>query len=69
MVVAPVLREEADLLVTLFPKGSCFGIGWTLLHLIETARGWPIEETLAQCTSHEWRERMASRAALPASTP
>ena len=38
-VVPPILREEADILVKLFPDISAFGVEWTLLHLIETAEG------------------------------
>ena len=33
----PVTDEEAKLLTGLFGVDGCFGLGWTLLHLIETA--------------------------------
>jgi hypothetical protein len=37
----PVTDEEARLLTGLFGVDGCFGLGWTLLHLIETAPNWP----------------------------
>ena len=33
----PVTLEEARLLVDVFGEGDCFGLAWSLLHLIETA--------------------------------
>jgi hypothetical protein len=33
----PVADEEATLLATCFGDDNCFGLAWTLLHLIETA--------------------------------
>jgi len=33
----PVTDEEATLLATCFGDDNCFGVAWTLLHLIETA--------------------------------
>ncbi|MPY56794.1 hypothetical protein [Streptomyces spongiae] len=35
----PVTDEEARALATLFGPDNCFGLAWTLLHLIETAPG------------------------------
>ncbi len=34
---APVSDEEAQLLSTAFGEDNCYGLSWTLLHLIETA--------------------------------
>lgn len=36
-VTAPVSDDEAQLLISLFGPDNCFGLSWTLLHLIETA--------------------------------
>jgi hypothetical protein len=38
-VTAPVSDEEARMLVMAFGPDDCFGLAWTLLHLIETAPG------------------------------
>lgn len=36
-IVAPVSNEEAQALAKLFGPDNCFGLSWTLLHLIESA--------------------------------
>lgn len=53
--------EEAEKIVAIFPKTACFGIEWTLLHLVETTTGWPILPIIEGCPSPEWKERMLSR--------
>lgn len=35
----PVTPEEAAALATCFGPDDCYGVAWTLLHLIETAPG------------------------------
>lgn len=35
----PVSDEEAAVLIQLFGPDDCFGLGWQLLHLIESAPG------------------------------
>ena len=37
----PVTDEEALALAELFGPDECFGVAWSLLHLIETAPGHP----------------------------
>lgn len=37
----PVSDEEALTLMSTFGPDECFGLAWTLLHLIETAPGRP----------------------------
>jgi hypothetical protein len=37
LITPPVSDEEAQLLLTVFGPDGCFGLAWTLLHLIETA--------------------------------
>ena len=57
----PVTDEEACALVKLFGPDDCFGLAWTLLHLIETAPGWPIEGALDNLEG-EWIDRLRERA-------
>ncbi|MGW0467762.1 hypothetical protein ACWDX6_21240 [Streptomyces sp. NPDC003027] len=35
----PVTREEAAALATCFGPDDCYGVAWTLVHVIETAPG------------------------------
>src|SRR5262245_39260975 len=44
----PLSDEEAAVLVGLFPENDddCFGLAWTLIHLIETAPNWPLKSCL-----------------------
>ena len=42
----PVSDSEAKILATLFGMDDCFGLAWTLVHLIESAPSWPISECL-----------------------
>jgi hypothetical protein len=49
----PVSDNDARKLVTLFGDGDLFGLAWTLLHLIESAPGWPLTDCLND-TSNEW---------------
>lgn len=59
-VQTPVSDEDACSLVKLFGPDDCFGLAWTLLHLIETAPGWPIEDALAN-VANEWIKRLQER--------
>lgn len=60
-VQTPVSDEEACALVKLFGPDDCFGLAWTLLHLIETAPGWPIPGALNGLEG-EWSDRLRERA-------
>ena len=55
----PVSDDEARVLVRIFPLSdeSCYGLAWTLLHLIETAPHWPLEDCLRDDRS-EWVQRL-----------
>lgn len=57
----PVTNEEAKELLRVFGPDDYFGAAWTIVHLIESAPGWPIEECLAQ-VSNEWISRLKARA-------
>lgn len=62
-VTRPATDEETRALVGLFgPDGidSCYGVAWTLLHLIETAPGWPLEDRL-QNDDNEWVQYLRLR--------
>jgi hypothetical protein len=57
----PISDEDARALVRLFGPDDCFGLAWSLLHLIETAPNWPLEDCL-QVSGNEWIERLRERA-------
>lgn len=56
----PVSNDEACELAALFGDDDYFGLAWTLLHLIETAPQWPLEECLEKASS-EWKQRLKAR--------
>lgn len=58
----PVTNEEARALVTLFgPPDSCYGLAWSVLHLIESALGWPMVDCLEN-PNNEWVVSLRDRA-------
>jgi hypothetical protein len=59
----PVTDEEAMSLLQVLPntEESCFGLAWSVLHLIETAPGWPLKEAKRQ-RSNPWVASMLERA-------
>ena len=59
----PATDQEARVLVTLFGPDECFELAWTLLHLIESAPGWPLPDFLADTDANEWHVRLRRRAA------
>lgn len=58
---APVTDEEARALVTAFGPDDCYGLAWTLLHLIESAPRWPIQDALPEA-GNEWTQLLRTRA-------
>lgn len=60
-VVKPLTDDEARALVTLFGPDGCFGVAWSFLHLIETAPGWPIADSLTHL-ENEWVVSLRDRA-------
>lgn len=44
----PVTDEEARTLVGLFGPDSCHGPAWSIMHAVETAPGWPLEDCLTR---------------------
>jgi len=57
----PVSDEEARALVALFGNDGCFGLASSLVHLIETAPGWPLVDCLAN-TNNKWVAELRQRA-------
>ena len=45
-IVPPLSDHEARALVRLFGPDGCFGVASSLVHLIETAPGWPLLDCL-----------------------
>lgn len=41
LIKTPVSQSEADSLVTLFGRDDCFGLAWTVLHIVESVPGGP----------------------------
>ena len=60
-IVPPVSNEEACVLVGLFGADDCYGLAWTVLHLVETAPGWPLKGCL-EGEGNEWTQRLRLRA-------
>ncbi len=56
----PLSRAEAKALLPVFGPDDCFGLAWSLLHLVETAPD--LAHVLADADqSNEWMERLLSR--------
>ena len=53
----PVSDDDARALVRLFGPDDCFGLAWTLRHLIETAPNWPLMDCLVG-SDNEWVDRL-----------
>jgi hypothetical protein len=63
---APVTDDEAAALVRLLPEdgSDSFGVAWTLVHLVESAPGWPLRPVLEQLDG-PWADVLRRRAAGP----
>jgi hypothetical protein len=59
-IARPVSDDEACALVNVFGPDDCFGLAWSLLHLIETAPGWPIKIAIAEAKPL-WAEELKDR--------
>jgi hypothetical protein len=55
-----ITDDEARLLVNLFGVDGCFGFSASLIHLIETAPGWPLEDCI-YCSENEWIVELRNR--------
>ena len=56
----PVSDMEARVLVRLFGTDGSFGLASALMHLIETAPGWPLKDCLVDL-SNEWVVELRNR--------
>lgn len=57
----PVSDDEAVQLISCFGPDDCYGLAWTLLHLIETApSGIPIKQKPSE-RDNEWLRRLWTR--------
>ena len=56
----PITDQEAEALVSVFGGDGCFGIAWSVLHLIETAPSWPIKRCLTK-SENIWVEMLIER--------
>lgn len=60
-ITRPVNEAEALILLTLFGPDDCFGVAWSLLHLIETCKsGVPIYSK-PSIDANEWLVRLWDR--------
>lgn len=57
----PISDEDAKALITLFGPDDCFGLAWSLVHLIESSPGWPLMECLND-PKNEWIARLRETA-------
>ncbi|MEV5439823.1 hypothetical protein AB0K80_28025 [Streptomyces sp. NPDC052682] len=57
----PVTGEEARALVSCFGPDDCYGVAWTLLHLIETGPD-PVLTAAPGPDANEWHQRLYDRA-------
>jgi hypothetical protein len=62
LIQAPVSDEDARALVALFGPDECYGLAWSLLHLVESAPHWPLADALKDIDANEWIQRLKTRA-------
>ncbi|WP_157203496.1 hypothetical protein [Methylomicrobium agile] len=60
-ITRPITNDEARILVKLFGVDGCFGFASSLVHLIETAPGWPLKDCLVNL-ENEWIIELRNRA-------
>lgn len=60
-IIRPVTSEEAAALATCFGPDDCYGLAWTLVHLIETAPGPPPWLAALGCEAGDWAEVLQAR--------
>lgn len=59
-IVGPVTGEEARALADCFGPDDCYGVAWSLLHLIETGPN-PVFTVRPAPDANEWRHRLWQR--------
>ncbi|WP_207545917.1 MULTISPECIES: hypothetical protein [Salipiger] len=58
---SPVTDEEAEALLTVFGPDDCFGLSWTLLHLVETSPT-PFPQEQPGPEANPWLQLLYARA-------
>ena len=58
---APLTKAEALALLPVFGQDGCFGLAWSLVHLIESAPGWPFREAKLNA-ANPWVKSLLERA-------
>ena len=56
----PVTDDEASVLLTILGPDDCFGLAWSLVHLVETAPNWPPPQW-PSALPREWRTVLEAR--------
>jgi hypothetical protein len=56
----PVSNDDARALSELFGPDDCFGLAWMLVHLIETAADWPLDDVFLR-TDNQWLTLLRER--------
>lgn len=61
-IATPVSDQEASALAMLFPDDDdeCYGLAWSLIHLIESAPNWPLQDCLRDAMN-PWIALLATR--------
>jgi len=59
-IIKPITDQEARTLVKLFGHDGCFGLASSIMHLIETAPGWPLDDCLTDL-ENEWIVELRDR--------
>jgi hypothetical protein len=60
-IAKPVSDDEARVLIELFGPDGCYGLASSLMHLIETAPGWPLRDCFQEL-NNEWKVELRDRA-------
>jgi hypothetical protein len=60
-IAPPLTKAEALAVLSVFGQDGCFGLAWSLLHLVETAPGWPYAEARLH-KANPWVKSMLERA-------
>jgi hypothetical protein len=60
LVTAPLSDEEAQMLLAIFGPDDCFGLAWTVLHLIETAPS-ALTAKYSQNADNQWVKLLEQR--------
>jgi hypothetical protein len=57
----PITHAEASVLVRVLGRDDAFALVWPLVHLIESAPGWPLADCMPD-PNHEWIQILKQRA-------